>query len=102
MPAARVADPAAGRCRAYLRVDAANRPGTLAGITAALGRHAISIASVRQPDAAEGVVPVVITTHAAAEGDLDRALREIDGLDATSGRAVRLRLFDPPTERENL
>ena len=97
---AAVADPLQQRTRAYLRVIAANRPGVLGRVCDLLGEHGISIASVNQPEADLPTVPIVITTHACTEGDLDRATAAIDALDAVDGPCVRLRLFDPPAERD--
>jgi hypothetical protein len=43
-------------------------------------------------------VPIVITTHLAREGDLQKALREIDRLKSLKPPAVCLRILEPPTE----
>ena len=59
--------------RYYLRFNVDDRPGVLAEIAGMLGRHKISIASVIQHGPGRGgggaYVPLVIMTHAAAEGD---------------------------------
>jgi homoserine dehydrogenase len=83
------------RSRYYLRFDVADKPGVLAGIAGVLGRYDISVASVlqhepTQPDA----VPLVITTHAAPEGNMASAMAEIQGLPAMAGPAVRVRMLD--------
>jgi homoserine dehydrogenase len=79
----------------YLRFMALDRPGVLAQITGALGRHGISIASVIQREREEkGAVPVVIHTHEALEKSLRRALRAIDKLSAVKGKPAVIRIED--------
>ena len=65
----------------YLRVSALDRPAVLAQVAGILGRHEISIASVIQKTRRlAGVVPVVMMTHEAQEGNVQKALAEIDAL----------------------
>jgi len=65
----------------YLRVSALDQPGVLAQVAGILGRHEISIASVIQKTHQHAeVVPVVMMTHEAQEGNVRRALTEIDAL----------------------
>jgi len=65
----------------YLNVSALDQPAVLAQITTVLGRHEISIASVIQKvRQQEKAVPVVMMTHEAQEGALQKALKEIDSL----------------------
>jgi len=80
--------------RHYLRLPLLDRPGVLGKITAALGSHGISIASVLQQEARAGEhVPVVIVTHRASERELVKALAEIDGMGGiVGGGTVRLRI----------
>lgn len=88
--------------RFYLRLEAANHPGTLAAITATLAGHAISIASVIQHENASGdgetaktdPVPIVIMTHRASEGAARQATRALEALDVIRGPVVRLRVKD--------
>ena len=63
----------------YLRFMAVDRPGVLAEIAGALGRHGISIVSVIQRGrGADGEeVPIVMLTHRAHEGSLVEALKEV-------------------------
>ncbi len=86
--------------RYYLRVTADDRPGVLAKFADVLGRHQISINSVLQREplqdagrAANGV-PVVITTHRAAEGNVRKAIQEIDALDAINADTVCIGIVD--------
>jgi homoserine dehydrogenase len=65
----------------YLRVSALDQPAVLAQVAGILGRHEISIASVIQKTHQRaGVVPVVMMTHEAQEGNVRTALAEIDAL----------------------
>lgn len=83
--------------RYYLRLPAANHPGTLAAIANVLSKYGISIASVIQHEGTDGgeqldPVPLVIMTHEASEGAAFHATQEIEGLESVSGPVVRLRV----------
>jgi len=99
-PAARVLPIEQLKSRYYLRLSAKDQPGVLAQVTAALGRHGISLSAVmqRESEDAEGYVPVVITTHRAREGDVRQALKEIDALATIQPSTVCLRIMDQPKE----
>jgi homoserine dehydrogenase len=85
--------------RYYLRLTARDEPGVLAQVTKILGAHRISLSAVLQQEAsASRFVPVVITTHLAREGDMQKALKQIDRLKALRPPAVCLRIIDPPGE----
>jgi homoserine dehydrogenase len=86
----------AARAKFYLRVMVEDHPGVLAQVTAALGRHSISIASVLQhePLQTQGIVPLVIMTHETSEGDAARACHEIDLLPPVRGETVRMWVRD--------
>jgi homoserine dehydrogenase len=65
----------------YLNVSALDQPSVLAQVTGILGKHEISIASVIQKGRHQAkAVPVVMMTHDAQEGSMQKALREIDSL----------------------
>jgi homoserine dehydrogenase len=92
-----VRDSAEVRGRFYLRLKVEDRPGVLAEISGILGRHNISIASVIQHETdepADGVVPLVIMTHAAPEGALEAALGAMGRLPCVRPGTVRLRVRD--------
>jgi homoserine dehydrogenase len=77
----------------YLRFAAQDRPGVLSKISGVLGNHGISIDQVRQHGRHQGgTVPLVILTHDAVEGNLRRALVEIESLGVTAGPAVVIRV----------
>jgi homoserine dehydrogenase len=87
------------RSRYYLRLQAADRPGVLADVTEILGRQGISLSAVLQRETHDGQsVPVVITTHRAAEGAMRAALKEIDALPSITPPSVCLRIIDQPKE----
>lgn len=77
----------------YLRFSAIDKPGVLAGISSILSEHNISIANVSQDERKEGeIVPVVIVTHKAKEGDMSRAIAKIDKLEFIKNKTVVIRI----------
>jgi homoserine dehydrogenase len=86
----------AARAKFYLRVMVKDSPGVLAQVTAVLGKHNISIASVLQhePLLTDGIVPLIIMTHETSEGDAARACEEIDNLPPVRGETVRMWVRD--------
>jgi len=99
------------RSRYYLRLMCADSPGVLAQVARVLGARDISIRSVLQHEAPgcdqadapvsadpSAGVPVVITTHRAGEGDVRRALAELDALDCIKAPGVCLGIVDERAE----
>ena len=85
--------------RYYLRLVAKDQPGVLAEITRILSDQKISLSAILQHEVNTGqFVPIVITTHMAREGSVQRALEEINASQAMLGRAVCLRIIDQPRE----
>ena len=77
----------------YLRFTVTDKPGVLAGISSILAQNDISIASVSQEERNIGAeVPVVILTHKAKEGDMQRAIKKIDDQDFVSAETVMIRM----------
>jgi homoserine dehydrogenase len=78
-------------------------PGVLAAIASILGKTQISISSVLQHEPAGDVetegIPVVITTHLAAEGGLRKALAEVNRLEAVKAPCVCIRMVEEHPER---
>lgn len=92
-----IRDPQSVPGRFYLRFHVKDQPGVLAEIAGILGCHEISIASVIQhetEEGADGIVPLVIMTHAAAEGSMNRAMQEISGLAMVKTGSVRMRVLN--------
>ncbi|MEM7811360.1 MAG: homoserine dehydrogenase [Planctomycetota bacterium] len=84
--------------RFYWRFSVADRPHVVADVTDVLGKHGISLASVDQPEvaepAAEGVVPLVVMTHATTEGVCRAAEADLKKVDAVRDEWVRLTVAD--------
>jgi homoserine dehydrogenase len=70
------------RTRYYLRFGVLDRPGVLGQITTILGEHEVSLAQVVQegPREPNRPVRVVVLTHEAREGNMRRALQQIEKL----------------------
>jgi len=64
----------------YIRLHAADEPGVLASIAGVFGEQGVSLASVIQRHAEDGVAEIVWITHNAAERDLRGALGRIAAL----------------------
>ncbi len=89
--------------RYYLRLMVKDRPLVFAAIAEIVGNLGISISSVLQKEPTEGshgeaVVPVVITTHTANEGDMKSALKLLDDLDAVVSKTVCISIIDEHEE----
>ena len=85
--------------RYYLRFTVADRPHVLADIADILGRHEISISSVRQDETEDiddesGVARLVIMTHRTTEGRLRKADTEISNLASIRGERIRIPIAD--------
>ncbi len=93
-----LADPKRAKSRFYLRLRVVDRPGVLAQIASILGQLQISIASVIQhepdPPQEDGVVPLVIMTHAAEEGAMEQAIQAIEKLAVVRDKVVRFWVQD--------
>ena len=78
----------------YLRLEADDRPGVLSEVAAILGAAGISIEAIRQKEPAAGArrVPVIILTQRVVEREMNRALRQIEALDAIAGEVRRIRV----------
>ena len=82
------------KSRYYLRYHVAEKPGVLARIAKVLGDTNISIAAVQQKEVNKDVVPVIMTTHVAAEEDMMKAVKEINKLDVVKENTVVIRIDD--------
>jgi homoserine dehydrogenase len=81
--------------RYYLRMMTNDRTGILTKISGVLASNGISIASVVQKEGdGSGFVPLIITTHLAAETGIMRSIEEINGCDFMKDRTVLLRIED--------
>lgn len=94
------------RRRYYLRFNVEDRPHVVADIADILGRHEISLASIIQHEAPEvgevdepkreahPIVPLVVMTHRATEGQLRAAEAELKKLSALRMPWVRMPVAD--------
>ncbi len=94
-----IADPNDTVSRFYIRAVVLDKPGVFAKIGAILGKYEISISSVLQKEPSEDekdalAVPVVITTHQALEGNVRKAVHEIDNLPESAGKSVLISIMD--------
>ena len=79
--------------RYYLRFSAIDKPGVLAGISDILAKNKISIATVTQKEKKTGQpVPIVMLTHQANEGRLNKALARIERLNFITKKTVKMRI----------
>ncbi|BAS27617.1 homoserine dehydrogenase [Limnochorda pilosa] len=78
--------------RFYLRFRVVDRPGVLAEIAGAFGRHRVSIESMIQKGRGSEPVDLVFVTHPAREADLRLALDQIRGLDSVHDLASCMRV----------
>ena len=79
--------------RYYLRFSAIDRPGVLAGISSVLAQNKISIATVTQKERKKGQpVPIVMLTHGANEGKMNKALARIGKLPFIKKKTVKIRI----------
>ncbi len=68
----------------YLRLTATDRPGVLAKIADAFGRHDVSISSVIQKESAGAAAELIFLTHPTREAGFRAALETISDLDVVS------------------
>jgi homoserine dehydrogenase len=80
------------KTRFFLRLLLADRPGVLAQITKTLGKHEVSLDTVRQTDLKDGDAELVFITHIAREGDMRQALKEMGELEVTKEIITVLRV----------
>lgn len=78
----------------YLRFSVKDQPGVIRDISNALARHKLNIRDILQLDLGEFKkdVPLVILLHSAKEAVVCKAVREIDRLGCSRGKAVVLRV----------
>ena len=78
----------------YLRMNAVDKPGVLANVTAILGNLGISIEAIiqKEPDPTANVVPVIFLTQRVQERNMNAAISRIEALDSISGKVFRMRV----------
>jgi homoserine dehydrogenase len=80
----------------YIRLAAKDRPGVLAAIATVFGNYKISISSAIQPEVDEKTktAEIVIMTHPAKEKAMQKALKELAGLDVVKEISNFIRVED--------
>ncbi len=79
--------------RYYVRFSAIDRPGVLSGISDILAQNGISIATVSQKERKKGQpIPIIMLTHYANEGKMNKALAKINKLPFITKKSVRIRI----------
>ncbi|HZN66226.1 MAG TPA: homoserine dehydrogenase [Tepidisphaeraceae bacterium] len=88
------------QARYYLRLTCRDQPGVMGQVSQILGHHGISLSAILQRETTEDgqFVPVVITTHRAAEGPMRESLKALDRLPSVMPPTVCLRIIDQPKE----
>ena len=78
----------------YLRMQAIDRPGVLAEVTAILGDLGISIEAILQKEPEEGAshVPIIFLTQCVQEKNMNEAITKIQNLDVIDGEITRIRM----------
>ncbi len=78
----------------YLRMQAIDRPGVLAEVTAILGDLGISIEAILQKEPEEGAshVPIIFLTQRVQEKNMNEAIKKIKNLDVIEGDITRIRM----------
>ena len=82
--------------RTYLRLEVPDRAGVLAELGAVFAAEGVSIASVLQtphPERSRSA-DLIVTTHACADGALERVLKGLERSDSVIELGVRLRIED--------
>ena len=77
----------------YVRLTVLDQPGVMAGITAIMAEHGVSIDSIIQRARAPGAgVPVVLITHDTQEAHMNRVLAQLTALKHVIEPPVRIRI----------
>lgn len=78
----------------FLRFSVLDKPGVLSKISGILGYHSISIESMIQKGRGEQgkAVSLVMMCHRSSEGNIQKALKEIEQLDVVSGKSNFIRV----------
>jgi homoserine dehydrogenase len=78
----------------YVRLEAEDRAGVMAQITALFSDEGISIEALIQkaPSAGESKVPVIVLTNAAAQGRLDAVIAAMDKLESIADEIMCIRV----------
>ena len=78
----------------YLRIHVQDRPGVLAEVTQIFADHQISIEAIiqKEPQSNISSVPIIILTHEVLEQNMNKAISEVEKLEAVTNKIMRIRL----------
>jgi len=65
----------------YVNIEVHDTPGVLAAVAGVFGKHGVSIRSMEQHEASDGMARIAFITHDAKERDLQATLHELRALD---------------------
>ena len=80
------------RCGYYLRMTVNDAPGVLAEVAQVLANNDISIGSMIQEPAADGVAALIFMTHVALEKNVVNAITKIEAMSFMRSAVTRLRV----------
>ena len=89
-----VLPPAQFKTAYYLRLNAEDKPGTLADVTRILADHHISIEGIIQREPADDAtaIPIILLTEITMEHEMNAAITKIEALKTVTGKVNRIRL----------
>lgn len=77
----------------YLRIEAEDKAGVLASVASILSDKGISIEAIIQKEPAQsGLAQIILLTHLCNEGVMNKAIGEIEQLQAVQGKLTRIRV----------
>ncbi|MDZ7818153.1 MAG: homoserine dehydrogenase [Aliarcobacter sp.] len=76
----------------YLRLEVADRPGTLAKIATILGDNSISIEAMMQKPLKNGSANLLLTTHISVERDIVKAIVELENSGVIISKPAMIRI----------
>ena len=76
----------------YLRLSLCDKPGALAKVATVLGENKISIDRMRQKAHDGNEAPIIIVTHKTTQGNIKKALSEIDNLEVCLKPPVTIKI----------
>ncbi|MCD8516379.1 MAG: homoserine dehydrogenase [Burkholderiaceae bacterium] len=80
------------RCAQYLRMSVNDAPGVLAEVAQVLADSEISIGSMIQEPASDGVATLIFMTHQAQESNVAHAINKIESMSFMRSAVTRLRV----------
>ena len=90
-----IADPGSLESSFYVRFTTVDKPGVLANIANILANYQISISSVVQKKGGvPNAVPIVMLTHKAKLGNIEKAVTDIDSLKIVRKKSVIYRILE--------